>query len=37
VIKNPWSDEGAFMILQGPLVPLEVGPDDPRLWENQLK
>jgi len=37
VIKNPWSDEGVFMILQSPLVPLEVGPDDPRLWENQLK
>jgi ribose transport system substrate-binding protein len=37
VVKNPWSDEGAFMILQGPLVPLEVSPDDPRLWENQLK
>lgn len=37
VVKNPWADEGAFMILQGPLVPLEVGPDDPRLWENQLK
>jgi len=37
VIKNPWSDEGAFMILQSPLVPLEVSPDDPRLWENQLK
>ena len=37
VIKNPWSDEGAFMILQDPLVPLEVGVDDARLWENQLK
>ena len=37
VVKNPWSDEGVFMILQAPLVPLEVGPDDPRLWENQLK
>ena len=37
VIKNPWADEGAFMILQAPLVPLEVSPDDPRLWENQLK
>lgn len=37
VVKNPWADEGAFMILQGPIVPLEVSPDDPRLWENQLK
>ncbi len=37
IIKNPWTDEGAFMVLQAPLVPLEVGVDDPRLWENQLK
>jgi len=37
VIKNPWADEGVFMILQSPLVPLEISPDDPRLWENQLK
>ena len=37
VIKNPWADEGAFIVLQGPLVPQEVQPDDPRLWENKLK
>lgn len=36
VVKNPWADEGAFMVLQGPLVPIEVSPDDPRLWENKL-
>lgn len=36
VVKNPWADEGAFMVLQGPLVPTEVKPDDPRLWENKL-
>lgn len=35
VIENPWA-EGAFMVLQGPLVPLNVSPDDPRLWENKL-
>jgi len=22
------------VVLQGPLVPQEVSPDDPRLWEN---
>ena len=37
VMKNPWSDEGVYMELQDPLVPQEIGPDDPRLWENQLK
>ena len=37
VVKNPFVDEGAYMILQGALVPLEVKVDDPRLWENQLK
>jgi len=36
VVKNPWAEEGAFMVLQGPLVPTEVKPDDPRLWENRL-
>lgn len=36
VVENPWADEGAYMILQGPLVPTEVSPDDPRLWENKL-
>lgn len=36
VIKNPWADEGAYLVLQGPLVPTEVKTDDPRLWENKL-
>lgn len=36
VIRNPWADDGAFVVLQGPLVPQEVAPDDPRLWENML-
>ena len=36
VIKNPWAEDGAFIVLQGPLVPSEVHPDDPRLWENML-
>jgi len=36
VIRNPWADDGAFVVLQGPLVPQEVNPDDPRLWENML-
>ncbi len=36
VIENPWADEGAFVVLQAPLVPQEVSPDDPRLWENML-
>ncbi len=35
VLKNPRC-EGAFMKLQGPVVPLEVAADDPRLWENVL-
>jgi ribose transport system substrate-binding protein len=35
VLKNTRC-EGAFMKLQGPLVPFKVKPDDPRLWENQL-
>jgi ribose transport system substrate-binding protein len=35
VLPNPRC-EGAFMKLQGPVVPLEVEPDDPRLWENIL-
>jgi|GEM_PF-20151 ribose/xylose/arabinose/galactoside ABC-type transport system permease subunit/ABC-type sugar transport system substrate-binding protein len=34
VVRNPWADDGAFVVLQGPLVPQEVSPDDPRLWEN---
>lgn len=36
VIKNKWADGGAFIVLQGPLVPKEVKPTDPRLWENQI-
>ena len=36
VVQNPWVEEGAFIILQGPLVPTEVKADDPRLWENKL-
>lgn len=36
VVENPWAEEGAFIILQGPLVPTEVKADDPRLWENKL-
>jgi ribose transport system substrate-binding protein len=35
VVKNPLC-EGAFMKLQGPVVPLQVNADDPRLWENVL-
>jgi len=36
VVKNPWAEEGGYMILQGPFVPKEVKVDDPRLWENKL-
>jgi len=36
IIENPWADEGAYMVLQGPLVPLEVEADNPQLWENKL-
>ena len=36
VIENEFADKGATMILQGPLVPQEVSPDDERLWENIL-
>ncbi len=36
VVKNPWADEGGYMILQGPLVPNEIPVDDPSLWENKL-
>ncbi len=36
VVENTWAEEGAFIILQGPLVPLDVNADDPRLWENKL-
>jgi ribose transport system substrate-binding protein len=36
VVENEYADEGVTMILQGPLVPQEVSPDDARLWENIL-
>lgn len=35
VIEN-WHAEGAFVNLYGPLVPMEIDPDDPRMWENQI-
>jgi ribose transport system substrate-binding protein len=35
VVKNPLC-EGAFMKLQGPVVPLQVSADEPKLWENVL-
>ncbi len=35
VLPNPRC-EGAFMKLQGPVVPVQVAADDPRLWENIL-
>jgi ribose transport system substrate-binding protein len=37
VVENPWAGEGAFIVLQGPLVPQELSPDDGRLWENKIK
>jgi ribose transport system substrate-binding protein len=36
VKTNPWADEGLYIELQAPIVPLEVSVDDPRLWENKL-
>ena len=33
VVKSPYA-EGAYIKLLGPLVPQELSPDDPRLWEN---
>jgi len=35
VVANPLA-EGAFLRMKGPVVPLEVSADDPRLWENVL-
>ncbi len=35
VVENPRC-EGGFMKLRAPIVPLEVSPDDPRLWENKI-
>jgi len=34
VVESPYAD-GAYIKLKGPLVPQEVLPDDPRLWENR--
>lgn len=36
VIENEFADGGRTMILQGPLVPQEVSPDNPGLWENRI-
>ena len=33
VVLNPYS-EGAYMVMKGPLVGVDVQLDDPRLWEN---
>ena len=35
VVNNPRSN-GLMIKLNAPVVPLEVDPDDPRLWENIL-
>lgn len=35
VLPNPRC-EGAFMMLNAPVVPFDAKPDDPRLWENIL-
>ncbi|MCL2496225.1 MAG: substrate-binding domain-containing protein [Clostridiales bacterium] len=36
ITENEYADEGATMILQGPMVPQQIAIDDPRLWENIL-
>ena len=36
VIANPYGPEGAYIKLSAPLVPQELSPDDPRLWENAI-
>jgi ribose transport system substrate-binding protein len=36
VIENTYADGGRTMIMQGPLVPQEVSPDNEKLWENRL-
>ncbi len=36
VKESPWADEGLYIELQAPIVPLDVDVDDPRLWENRL-
>jgi len=36
VLDNPGPAEGAYIALSAPLVPQEILPDDPRLWENKV-
>lgn len=36
VIENPYGAEGAYIKLSAPMVPKDLSPDDPRLWENAL-
>ena len=36
VIENDVADSGLTLILQGPLCPQEVAPDDDLLWENRI-
>lgn len=36
VLESPWADEGLYIELGAPIVPLDVDVDDPRLWENRL-
>src|SRR5690606_9353435 len=36
VRENPWADEGLYIELQAPFVPIEARVDDPRPWENTL-
>lgn len=37
VMPTPFADEGLYIELQAPVVPVEVPVDDPRLWENRLR
>jgi ribose transport system substrate-binding protein len=37
VIKNPFADEGDWIVHQSPVVPRDISADDERLWENKLK
>ncbi|AKL94755.1 ribose ABC transport system substrate binding protein RbsB [Clostridium aceticum] len=36
VVENEYADGGRMMILQAPLVPQEVSPEDLQLWENRI-
>jgi ribose transport system substrate-binding protein len=36
VIQNPFTDGGSWIMMQSALVPQQVSPDDPRLYENIL-